>query len=82
MANAIQPALKLTAGESNPQKHAALVVSASVWGVIKLACLGIFGFILFHGHAIPQFSLLWGLGTLVTVPLIGGLWWSRKVLTA
>ena len=45
---------------------------------LKLAVLTIFGLILFLKHGIPQPSLLLGLGTLIVVPLIGGLAWSYQ----
>jgi len=44
--------------------------------VLKIALLVIFGGILFLKHGIPQSSLLVGLGTLIVVPLFGGLLWS------
>jgi hypothetical protein len=58
----------------------ALLVQASTWGAIKLACLGLLGILLFRGQSIPSHALLLGLGTLVVVPLIGGLWWSQRAL--
>jgi hypothetical protein len=62
------------------EKRGALIIQASYWGMIKLACLGILGAILLRGHSIPALGLLMGTGTLVVVPLLGGYWWSQKVL--
>jgi uncharacterized membrane protein len=63
------------------EKRGALIIQASYWGVIKLLCLGTFGAILsMNGRSIPVISLLMGPGTLVTVPLLGGYWWSQRVL--
>lgn len=59
------------------EKRPALIVRAFTWGAVKLACLGIFGLTLLHGDRIPVSALLMGLGTLVVVPLFGGLLWSR-----
>lgn len=44
--------------------------------LLKLIVLMIFGLILFLKHGIPQPSLLLGLGTLIVIPLLGGLAWS------
>ena len=65
---------------AEPEKRGAHVINASVWGMIKLACLGLFGFLLLRGHAIPTRELLLGIATMVVVPLVGGFWWSQKVL--
>lgn len=62
------------------EKRGALTIQAFYWGVIKLTCLGILGTILSYGRSIPTSSLLMGSGTLVVVPLLGGYWWSQKVL--
>ncbi len=47
-----------------------------IWGLTKLTCLGLLGVILFLNPSIPSPALLFGLGTLVVVPLFGGLGWS------
>ncbi|MEN9723987.1 MAG: hypothetical protein RJB38_1973 [Pseudomonadota bacterium] len=46
---------------------------------LKVTLLLIFGAILFLKHGIPQSSLLVGLGTLIVVPLLGGLFWTFQV---
>lgn len=62
------------------EKRGALTIQASYWGLVKLICLGILIAILSQGRSIPAASLLMGAATLVTVPLIGGYGWSKKVL--
>jgi hypothetical protein len=67
--------------EFSTEKKAALGVQTSVWGILKLVCLGTLGATVFVGRNIPSISLLAGLGTLIVVPLAGGFWWSQKVLS-
>jgi len=55
-------------------------VQALYWGILKLACIGIFGAILISVSGIPTSGLLLGLGTLVFVPVVGGFWWSQRAL--
>ena len=66
------------------EKRAASIIQASYWGLVKLACLGIFIFVLIRASALAapglKLGLVTGLGTLVIVPLIGGLFWSQRVL--
>ncbi len=61
------------------EKRGKWVIQASYWGFLKLACLGIFATVLIKGHEIPVTSLLTGIGTMVFVPLVGGLWWSKRI---
>lgn len=70
--------LGLMAGETKNQMLP--VIRTSSWGAIKLACIGILGMVLYHGKAAPVAAVLLGLGTLVVVPLIGGLWWYQRNL--
>jgi hypothetical protein len=78
--------LTLTAGAViryltiTPEKRGAAAVQAFYWGGLKLACAGIFIVIALWVPGIPRWGILTGLGTLVTVPLIGGFWWSQRVL--
>jgi hypothetical protein len=44
--------------------------------LLKMLFLMIFGVILFRKNGIPQSSLLVGLGTLIAVPLMGGMFWT------
>jgi hypothetical protein len=55
------------------------LIQASYWGILKLACLGIFTVLVFKGHEIPVTALLMGVGTMVFVPLVGGYWWSKSL---
>jgi hypothetical protein len=66
---------------SRPETKAAWAVQTAVWGAIKLACLGAFGFVLLSAREVPSSALLIGMGTLLVVPLGGGLWWSHKELS-
>jgi hypothetical protein len=70
--------VSLAAGSS--EKRGARIIQASTWGAIKLACLGIFAAILLQGFTIPSLGLYMGMGTLMIVPLVGGLWWSQREL--
>lgn len=56
--------------------RARLGVRLAALAVLKMALLGIFGAILFLNRGIPHSSLLVGVGTLIVVPLFGGLAWS------
>jgi hypothetical protein len=78
LAKAVGAALSLVSATG--EKRGALIIQASYWGMIKLACLGILGAILLRGSTIPTTGLLMGSATLVVIPLIGGYWWSQKVL--
>jgi hypothetical protein len=63
-----------------PEKLLPGLIQASYWGILKLACLGIFSVLVFKGHDIPVTALLSGVGTMVFVPLVGGYWWSKGQL--
>jgi hypothetical protein len=49
------------------------------WGLIKLACLGLFGAILLRDAAVPASGLLLGLATLFVVPIVGGFIWGQRI---
>jgi hypothetical protein len=78
LARAVGAAIGFTSAQG--EKRSALKIQASYWGFIKLACLGILGAILLGDRSIPAIGLLTGSATLVVVPLLGGYWWSQKVL--
>jgi hypothetical protein len=59
------------------ENRGARIIQASYWGILKLACLGIFTILVFKGQQVPVTSLLLGVGTMVCVPLIGGFLWSK-----
>jgi hypothetical protein len=65
---------------ANPGKRGALIIRAFYWGILKLACLGIFAALLIRGQPIPAPSMFFGAGTMVIVPLVGGALWSSKEL--
>ena len=60
------------------EKRVPLLIQASYWAFLKIACLGIFTVVLIRERTIPSAGLLFGMATLVIVPLIGGFWWSRR----
>jgi len=66
------------------EKRAAAVIRTLSWGMLKLACIGVFIVLLINVSANPlpgsNLGLLTGLGTMVFVPLIGGLLWSQRIL--
>jgi len=66
--------------EGAPDK-ARLGLRMGLLGILKVALLLIFGGILFLRHGIPTSSLLVGLGTLIVVPIFGGLAWSFQAKT-
>ncbi|MGK5083611.1 hypothetical protein WDW37_09925 [Bdellovibrionota bacterium FG-1] len=78
LARAVGAVLGLTT--MTGKKRGALVIQASYWGVIKLACLGILGLILLRSSTIPTLGMVLGSSTLIVTPLLGGYWWSQKVL--
>lgn len=53
-------------------------IRVAVLGLLKVLWLVIFGAILILKRGIPTPSLLVGLGTLIVVPLFGGLVWSYQ----
>jgi hypothetical protein len=55
------------------KNQGSLIIRASSWGVIKLACLGLLGMVLYSAKVIPSVPLFLGLGTLVVTPIGGGL---------
>lgn len=50
-------------------------IFAMAWGLAKLACLGLFGLLLFNAKTAPMASVILGVGTLVIVPLLSAAWW-------
>lgn len=73
-------AMQEGSGSASSEKKAAITVQAFVWGTLKLACLGIFGLVLYRSSNAPLVSLLLGTGTLVVVSLVGGWIWSQRVV--
>ena len=61
------------------EKQTGLIFPASYWGAIKLASTGLFITVLIYNRGIPHLGILAGLGTLVVVPMAGGLFdhWLR-----
>jgi hypothetical protein len=80
LARTVDAALGISASsDQEVAKRAALSIQALFWGTIKLVCLASLGYLLLVvAPAIPQGSLLLGLGTLVIVSLGGGLLWSNQ----
>ncbi len=76
-AGAIGALLRLTTVSEDNRMAAS--VQAFTWGAVKLACLGVFVVLLVNGTQIPVSSLLLGLGTMIVVPILGGLWWSQRI---
>jgi hypothetical protein len=77
-AGAIRAVLRVTAvsGENRP----AAAIQAFTWGTVKLACLGLIIALMMRSATLPVASLLLGLGTMFGVPVVGGLWWSQRIL--
>ena len=74
----IQGVLAIAAGAG--ENLSAYTIHTFSWGLIKLVCLGIFASeVVIKGSPIPTADLS-GMGTLVVVPLVGGLLWSQRVL--
>jgi len=78
LAKTVQGLFAFAAGavENRP----AQIIQTFSWGFLKLVCLGIFTFVMIRGRPFPMLGLLIGLGTLVVVPLLGGILWSSKIL--
>jgi hypothetical protein len=60
------------------RKSAKSAFQALIWGALKLLCLGLFILVLLKGQKIPMHGLMLGIGTLGTVPVLGGLLWSQR----
>ena len=82
LAKTVNGMLAIAAGGSGPaaENRGAYVIHTFSWGLIKLVCLGIFALVMIKARPIPTAGLLLGMGTLVVVPLVGGFFWSQKVL--
>jgi hypothetical protein len=72
----LRAVIPLVAGVAEKRYLAAL--QAFYWATVKLACLGILTAVVLKSPHIPVPGLLTGLGTLIFVPLMGGLWWNQK----
>ena len=81
MAQVVSQLLQLSGAGPQSTARGPRMMQIFFWGLIKLACLGLFGVILWAGRETPQRALLMGLGTLVVVPLVGGFWWSQRELS-
>lgn len=77
MTQAIRAVIQLVS-KVDSSESAAWWVQVVAWGSLKLACLFVFGWVLLSAEGVPSSSLFMGLGTLLVVPLAGGLWWSQK----
>lgn len=51
---------------------------AVFWAGAKLGCLGLFVLIFSSDTGSPALALVTGLGTLVIVPLVGGILWNQR----
>ncbi len=51
---------------------------AAFWAGAKLGCLGLFALIFSLDDGLPPLALITGLGTLVVVPLVGGILWNQR----
>lgn len=77
IAAVVRPLLAIVAGTSG-RERSRNIVQIFVCIPIKLACLGLLAVVLWAGRDIPNHALLLGSGTLVAVPLVGGLIWFKK----
>jgi hypothetical protein len=78
MVAAIRAVFRLNSVSS--EKRPAAAIQALTWGSVKLACLGLFIAIFVNSATLPVVSLLLGLGTMICVPVVGGFWWSQRIL--
>ena len=66
--------------EKQPRENRTfLIIQTSYWVTLKLACWLLLSLVLLKGKAIPLYGLLFGLGTLAVVPLLGGIMWSQRI---
>jgi len=77
LAKAVASVIDLMSSENSSRRPNHLV-QLMFWGTAKLACLAVFGLVLWNGRSIPQCALFTGLATMIVVPLTGGLWWSYQ----
>ena len=76
---ALQAAIQVLTGENlSATERAAWIFRATIWGTLKLVCLAVLVVVLIRGQTAPKLALVLGLSTLVVVPLVAGIWWSRK----
>ncbi len=75
----LQAAIQVLNGENlSATEKATWIFRAAFWGTLKLVCLAALVVVLIRGQSAPKVALVLGLSTLVVVPLIAGIWWSRK----
>ncbi len=77
-------AMILDLGLVSQEKRTPLLIRASYWGLFKLVCVGILitALNLVSESASPYFRVAVSLGisTVCVVPLVGGYFWSRRVV--
>jgi hypothetical protein len=66
--------------DQGAKNRTAYAIQAFVFGGLKLLCLGMIGFCLIKFPGRVSGGILFGLGALVAVPLLGGFLWSQRVL--
>lgn len=66
--------------DQGAKNRTAYAIQAFVFGGLKLICLGMIGLCLWKLPSTSSGGILFGLGTLVVVPLLGGFLWSQAEL--
>jgi hypothetical protein len=76
----IVAALMHLMSDQGAKNRTAYAIQAFVFGGLKLICLGMIGLCLWKLPSTSSGGILFGLGTLVVVPLLGGFLWSQAEL--
>ncbi len=76
----IVAALMHLMSDQGAKNRTAYAIQAFVFGGLKLICLGMIGLCLWKFPSTSSGGILFGLGTLVVVPLLGGFLWSQAEL--
>jgi hypothetical protein len=66
--------------DASSEKKGALIIQASTWGILKLVSLGFVIAILVKARQIPLTGLWLGMASFIVIPVVGGFFWSQKVL--
>lgn len=81
LARAVKSVLIYMGSQDKDSNRSAYLVQILCWSLAKFACLGLVVLAIFSQREAPVEALVFGIATLLIVPLIGGYRWSRRELT-
>ena len=47
------------------------------WGLLKFSCLGLIALMIFEFQSASKLAVFTGIASIVVIPIVGGLWFSR-----